>query len=77
MKKDKEGVTLGRSNCRCGSATFETVDITPFGMVDKKYFTRCSKCGLVIAGSKDLSERKSTSKCSILHIVHDALERDK
>ena len=68
---------MGRSKCRCGSFVFETVDITPVGMVDRRFFTRCSKCGLVIAGSEDLSERKSTSKCSMLHIVRDALERDK
>jgi hypothetical protein len=77
VKKDKEGVTLGRSNCRCGSTKFEKVDITPVGMVDKKFFTRCSKCGLVIAGSEDPSKKKNTSQCSILHIVRDALECDK
>jgi hypothetical protein len=60
-------VNLGKSECRCGSTTFETVDITPVGVVDKRYFTRCSKCGLVVVGSVDKSERKSTSRYSILH----------
>lgn len=68
---------MGRSKCRCGNTTFETVDITPVGMVDKRFFTRCSKCGLVVVGSENLSERKSTSKCSVLHFVRNALERDK
>lgn len=77
MKRDKEGVTLGKSKCRCGSTTFETVDITPAGMADKKVFTRCSQCGLVITGSENPSERKSTSKCSILHFVRASLEREK
>lgn len=68
---------MGESKCRCGNTTFETVDVTPVGVVDRKEFTRCSKCGLVVTGSDDQFKRKSTSKCSILRIVHDALERDK
>lgn len=78
MKKDKEGVTLGKSKCRCGSTAFETVNITPVGIVDKREFTRCSICGLVIIGFQDdLSEKKSKSKTSLLHLVRNALERDK
>jgi hypothetical protein len=78
MRKNKEGVKLGKSKCRCGNSIFETVDITPVGMVEKKTFTRCSKCGLVIVGSDNQSEKKNkTSKSSILRIVRDSLERDK
>ncbi|GMA98353.1 hypothetical protein [Pelosinus sp. IPA-1] len=62
---------MSKSKCRCGSTIFETVDITPFGMEDKRFFTRCSKCGLVVVGSNDPSERKSDSKCSILHFVRN------
>jgi hypothetical protein len=62
---------LGKSKCRCGNSIFETVDITPVGMVEKRFFTRCSKCGFVIVGSDEQSERKSASKCSILHVLRD------
>lgn len=62
---------MGKSKCRCGNTAFETVDITPVGMVDKRFFTRCSKCGLVIVGSDEQSERKSASKCSRLYVLRD------
>jgi len=75
MKKNKEGGKLGKNKCYCGSTMFEKVDITPVGMMDKKYFTRCPQCGLVISGSEHPTENKNTSKCSVLHFVRGALER--
>lgn len=35
--------------CCCGSTHFENIDVTPVGNIQKRYFTRCTKCGLVIA----------------------------
>jgi hypothetical protein len=52
---------------------FEKVDITPVGMMDKKFFTRCPQCGLVISGSEHPTENKNTSKCSVLNFVRGAL----
>lgn len=37
-----------RSKCSCGSSQFEDVDVTPVGVQDRRYFTRCKHCGLVI-----------------------------
>lgn len=37
------------NKCSCGSKHFEDVDITPVGVSNKRYFTRCKQCGLVIA----------------------------
>lgn len=34
--------------CSCGSNCFEDVDVTPVGINEKRYFTRCTKCGLVV-----------------------------
>jgi hypothetical protein len=39
---------VGRK-CVCGNKCFENVDVTPSGAKDKRYFTRCKQCGLVIS----------------------------
>jgi len=62
---------MSRSKCRCGSTIFETVDITPFGMAEKRFFTRCCKCGFVVVGYNEPSEEESVTKCSILHIFRN------
>lgn len=37
------------NKCSCGSKYFEDVDVTPVGASNRRYFTRCKQCGLVIA----------------------------
>lgn len=37
-----------KNKCRCGSLVFENVDITSANSSEKRYFTRCRKCGLVV-----------------------------
>jgi len=37
------------NKCSCGSKHFEDVDVTPVGASNRRYFTRCKQCGLVIA----------------------------
>lgn len=37
------------NKCPCGSKYFEDVDVTPVGASNRRYFTRCKRCGLVIA----------------------------
>lgn len=38
-----------QKKCSCGSHSFEDVDVTPGGYREKRYFTRCKRCGLVVA----------------------------
>ncbi|SDD39556.1 hypothetical protein SPACI_028340 [Sporomusa acidovorans DSM 3132] len=40
---------MALNRCSCGSKFFENVDVTPAGVKEKRYFTRCKQCGLVIA----------------------------
>ena len=37
-----------KNKCQCGGSAFENVDITSAGSPQKRYFTRCRKCGLVV-----------------------------
>lgn len=68
---------MGKNKCYCGSTLFEKVDITPVGMIEKKFFTRCTQCGLVISGSKYPTEHRKISKCSVLNFVRGAIENPK
>lgn len=63
---------MGKSRCRCGGNKYETVDITPVGLADKRCFTRCSRCGLVVAVSNCQSPVKETSPQSFLHLFRSA-----
>lgn len=38
-----------QKKCSCGSQYFEDIDVTPGGYQEKRYFTRCKQCGLVVA----------------------------
>lgn len=40
---------LTENECLCGSKCFEDIDVTPEGIEQRRYFTRCVKCGLVIS----------------------------
>lgn len=37
----------GEKKCSCGNNHFETVDVTPWGMAERRYFIRCKACGRV------------------------------
>lgn len=57
---------MGKKKCRCGGKLFETIDITPCGMTEKQYFTRCVKCGLVVAAPRADTQGTDSPK-SIRH----------
>lgn len=40
---------MTKNRCCCKNKHFENVDVTSSGSTQKKYFTRCTKCGLVVA----------------------------
>ncbi|MBP2664484.1 MAG: hypothetical protein H6Q71_2432 [Firmicutes bacterium] len=40
---------MTEKNCSCGSKVFENINVTPDGIKQERYFTRCVQCGLVIA----------------------------
>lgn len=40
---------MNNNKCCCENRIFENVDITPAGSPQRKYFTRCTNCGLVVA----------------------------
>lgn len=64
---------MGNRKCCCGSTAFEQVDITPVGVPEKIFFTRCTQCGLVIIGSNQYTENKCTSRQTVLHLVREVL----
>lgn len=35
-------------SCLCGCSRLEEIDMTPAGELERQYFVRCSKCGLVL-----------------------------
>lgn len=39
---------MKKERCKCGCVRFETIDITPDGCNEARYFIRCCRCGLVI-----------------------------
>ncbi|MBP2630764.1 MAG: hypothetical protein H6Q70_1392 [Firmicutes bacterium] len=47
FKRKGENIVINK--CSCGSKHFEDVDVTPVGASNRRYFTRCKQCGLVIA----------------------------
>ena len=61
-----------RNKCSCGSNQFEDVDITPVGVTDKRYFTRCKQCGLVVAVYGCDRKKKC---CSILSDLFNKFRR--
>jgi len=56
--------TLAVGKCSCGSKQYEEVDITPAGVQEKRSFTRCKRCGLVVAGQGNWPEEEETGLVS-------------
>lgn len=54
------------AKCRCGGQSFEDIDITPPGVSEKRYFTRCQACGLVVYASAVAAEQAVSHKTSFL-----------
>lgn len=52
--------------CNCGTEFLENIDITPVRSNNRILFTRCSKCGLVVATHGYLQKTRNQTLLNIL-----------